>query len=99
MTEKTFPQPELRPFQLMVMCLPLEDQMVAKLMESVFLASFDFCLNDSENKAPRSTINTSDLFPVAESKKKFEDVFEKEFNLIKHFYETVKNMKTKGRSR
>lgn len=99
MTEKTFPQPELRPFQLMVMCLPLEDQMVAKLMESVFLASFDFCLNESENKAVRSTINTSNSFPVAESKKKFEDVFEKVFNLIKHFHESVKNMKTKGRSR
>ena len=48
MTDQTFPQSALKPFKLKVTCLPLDDQMVAKLMESVFLTSFDFCLNDSE---------------------------------------------------
>ena len=99
MTDQTFPQSALRPFNLKVMCLPLEHQMIAKLMESIFLASFDFCLNDSENEVPRLTIDTDGQFLAAESKKKFEDVFEKVNNLIKPFYDSAKNMKMKGRSR
>ena len=99
MTDQKFPQSALRPFNLKVMCLPLEDQMIAKLMESIFLASFDFCLNDSENEVLRLTIDTDGQFPVAESKKKFEGVFEKVINQIKHFYDSTKNMKMKGRSR
>lgn len=95
MTDQTFPQSALKPFKLKVTCLPLDDQMVAKLMESVFLASFDFCLNDSENEVLRPTIDTNDQFPVAASKKKFEDVLQKVFNQITQFYQTVKNMKTK----
>ena len=61
-----FPQnipPHLRSQLLLkVKCIPLSYSMQAKLMESVFLAAFDFCLNTEENDHTRVNIDaTSNL--------------------------------------
>ena len=90
--EKTFPQDMSRPFQLKVTCLPLKSPMVAKLIESVFLASFDFCLNDSENEEVRLKIDTNEKYPVATSKQRFDKVFKKAFDEIKLIYEAGENV-------
>lgn len=67
--------------------------MVAKLMESVFLTSFDFCLNTMENDQARSKIDTKEGYPIATSKKTFDKVFENVFKEIMNIHETGKNMK------
>ena len=92
LTNKTFPQEMPHLFQLKVTCLPLENPMVAKLIESVFLASFDFCLNKSENGDVRLKIDTNEKYPVAISKKRFDKVFKKALDEIKLIYEAGENV-------
>lgn len=91
--EKKFPQKTLGSFDLNVMCVPIESPVVAKAMESVFLASFDFCLNTSENEEVRQEIDTNEGYPVGASKKTFDTVFKKVFEEIKVIYEKGGEMK------
>ena len=61
-------------FELMVMCLQ-ENPAVAFLMESVFLASFDFCLNNVQNGPVRNEIDFGQGNSFETSKEKFDNVF------------------------
>ena len=69
-------QPHLRSQLLLkVICIPLSYPMQAKLMESVFLSAFDFCLNTEENGHIRVNIDANHQFPVEESKSGFDITF------------------------
>ena len=64
--------------------------MQAKLMESVFLATFDFCLNTEENGDVRASLDTNDQFPVDASKSGFDTTFDNVMKEIKKFYDQYK---------
>ena len=72
---------------LKVMCVPVQYPMQAKLMESVFLNSFDFCLNIQENGGIRDTIDTRDQFPPEHSKENFDIEFGNIMKEIGSFYD------------
>ena len=60
---------------LKVICIPLSYGMQAKLMESVSLSTFDFCLNTEEIGNVRKSINTNDQFSIGASKPGFDSSF------------------------
>lgn len=53
---------------LKVKCIPLANPIQAKLMDSVILATFDFCLNTEENGNPRANIDARRRFAIQQSK-------------------------------
>ena len=85
--EGNFPKnvPEIR-LPLKVMCVPIQYSMHSKLMESVFLKSYDFCLNDQENGGIRETIDTRGQFPPECSKDNFHIEFGNVMKEINNFY-------------
>ena len=64
--------------------------MQSKLMESVFLAAFDFCLNEEENGKVRLTIDTGKQLRPEDSKPDFDITFDNVMNEIKSFYDEYK---------
>ena len=64
--------------------------MQAKLMESVFLATFDFCLNKEENGNVRTILDTEKQFPADASKTDFDNVFDNVMKEITRFYNEYK---------
>ena len=75
---------------LKVMCIPISHQMQAKLMESVFLATFDFCLNKEENGNVRTILDTEKQFPADASKTDFDNIFDNVMKEITQFYNEYK---------
>ena len=49
--------------------------MQAKLMESIFLITFDFCLNTEENGSVRKSIDTNSQFSIGGPKPSFDSRF------------------------
>ena len=77
---------------LKVMCIPIPYQMQAKLMESVFLATFDFCLNTEENGNVRTSLDTEDQFPSDASKPGFDTTFDNVMKELNKFYDEYKRV-------
>ena len=67
------------------MCIPISHQMQAKLMESLFLATFDFCLNKEENGNVRTILDTEKQFPAD-----FDNIFDNVMKEITQFYNEYK---------
>ena len=75
---------------LKVICIPLSYGMQAKLMESVFLSTFDFCLNTEENGSVRKSIDTNDQFSIGASKPGFDSSFGNVMKEITSVYDEYK---------
>ena len=75
---------------LKVICIPLSYGMQAKLMESVSLSTFDFCLNTEEIGSVRKSINTNDQFSIGASKPGFDSSFGNVMREIASVYEEYK---------
>ena len=77
---------------LKVKCIALDYPVIAKLMESVFLAAFDFCLNKEENGgAIRANIDFSSQFSVEQSKHDFQIIFDNIMRYITNIYNSYSN--------
>ena len=59
-------------------------------MESVFLATFDFCLNTVENGNVRTSLDTDDQFSVDASKPGFDTTFDNVMKELNKFYKEYK---------
>ena len=75
---------------LKAICLDTHYPMQSKLMESVFLAAFDFCLNEEENGKVRLTIDTGNQLRPEDSKPDFDITFDNVMKEIKNFYDEYK---------
>ena len=71
---------------LKVKCIALDYPMIAKLLESVFLAAFDFCLNKEENGNVRRNIDLHQQFLVEHSKPSFNSMLANIMDEIARFY-------------
>ena len=72
------------------MCIPISYQMQEKLMESVFLATFDFCLNTEQNDNVRTSLDTNDQFSVDASKPGFGTTCDNVMKEVKNVYDEYK---------
>ena len=61
-------------------------------MESVFLATFDFCLNTEENDNVRTSLDTEDQFPFDASKPGFDTTFDNVMKELNKFYDEYKRV-------
>lgn len=76
-------------YPLKALVIPLAHSMQAKLMESVFLNGFDFCLNTEENGVIRLEVDTEKQFEPEDSKPDFDITFGNvmnEINTVHHEY-------------
>lgn len=74
---------------LKVMCMSSPFPM-SKLIESIFLAAFNFCLNTDENGDIRTNLDTGDQYSVVTSKPLFDITFDNIMKEIKTFYDKYK---------
>ena len=78
--------------QLKVKCIALDYPRIAKLMESVFLSAFDFCLNREENGGYiRTNIDFTQQYTVAQSKHNFQITFDNIMTDITNIYTRYRN--------
>ena len=75
---------------LKVICIPLSYGMQAKLMESVFLSTFDFCLNTEENGSVRKSTDINSQFSIEASKPSFDSNFGNVMKEITSVYDEYK---------
>lgn len=68
----------------------METHGISKIMESVFLSTFDFCLNTEENGSVRKSIHTNDQFSIGASKPGFDSSFGNVMREIASVYEEYK---------
>ena len=71
---------------LKVKCVPLPNPIQAKLMESVMLATFDFCLNTEENGNIRGIIDARRTYTIHQSKPMSDHVFGNVMGAINSVY-------------
>lgn len=67
-------QPPVR-LPLIALVVPIHYPMQSKLMESVFLEAFNFCLNTEENGDIRLIVDTDQQFKPEDSKQNFDITF------------------------
>ena len=77
---------------LKVMCVSIPYPAITKLVESIFLAAFNFCLNTEENGDIRVKLDTDDQYPVTASKPGFDIAFNNVMEEINKFYEEYKQV-------
>ena len=77
---------------LKVMCVSIPYPAIAKLVESIFLATFNFCLNTEENGDIRVKLDTDDQHSVVASKPGFDIAFNNVMEEINKFYEEYKQV-------
>lgn len=73
---------------LKAILVPIGYNMQAKLMESVFLKAFDFCLNSQENYVVRTELDVGTIFRPEDSKENFDIIFNNIMQEIKDVYES-----------
>ena len=90
-----FPQsiqpPPSHGIQLKVKCIPMSNSIQAKLIESVLLATFDFCLNTEENGPLRANIDARQRFTIQQSKPMSDYIFQSVMQEINNVYGEYRN--------